>query len=79
MTKTVWWSTKASGVIESAILMSALRKTCWSESNASPASSLRIACVKSRAHVEPSQDATHSIFCLQEQIKGIMSTQNSQT
>lgn len=61
MTKTVWWSTKASGVIESAILMSALRKTCWSESNASPASSLRIACVESRAHVE--QVKTQRIVC----------------
>jgi hypothetical protein len=38
---TVWWSTNASGEIESAILMSPFRKTCCSESKARPASSLR--------------------------------------
>jgi hypothetical protein len=38
---TVWWSTKASGEIESAILISPFRKTCCSESNARPVSSLQ--------------------------------------
>ena len=37
---TVWWSTNGSGVIETAILISPLRNTCCSESNARPASSL---------------------------------------
>jgi len=41
MRNTVWWSTKASGEIERAILISPFRKTCCSESNARPASSLR--------------------------------------
>lgn len=37
---TGWWSTNGSGAMEMAILISTLRNTCWSESNASPASSL---------------------------------------